>query len=80
LEAEALLILLSERGVCAAGGSACSSGSLEPSPVLLAMGVPEAVAHGSIRLSLGRFTTEAEIDEAGGRIIECVRHLGRSLV
>lgn len=76
LEAEALLILLSERGVCASAGSACSSGSLDPSPVLLAMGVPEAVAHSAIRLSLSKTTTEEEIDEAAARIIECVRRLG----
>ena len=55
LEAEAILLGLSERGVCASAGAACSSGSLEPSPVLRAMGVEEAVAHGSIRLSLSRF-------------------------
>ncbi len=64
LESEAILILLSEKQVCASAGAACSSGSLEPSPVLLAMGVPEPVAHGSIRLSLSRFTTEQEIDQA----------------
>lgn len=64
LEAEALLRLLSERGVAASAGAACSSGSLDPSPVLLAMGVPERVAHGSIRLSLSRETTTAEIEEA----------------
>ncbi len=64
LEAEALLLMLSERGVCASAGAACSSGSLEPSPVLLAMGVEPAVAHGSIRLSLSRLTREEEIDRA----------------
>lgn len=64
LEAEAILVGLSERGVCASAGAACSSGSLEPSPVLLAMGVPEPVAHGSVRFSLSRFTTEAEVDRA----------------
>lgn len=64
LEAEALLMLLSEQGLCASAGSACASGSLEGSPVLLAMGVPAERAHGSIRFSLSRETTEAEIDEA----------------
>ena len=64
LEAEAILVGRSERGVCASAGAACSSGSLEPSPVLLAMGVPEPVAHGSVRFSLSRFTTEAEVDRA----------------
>ncbi|MCZ6837392.1 MAG: aminotransferase class V-fold PLP-dependent enzyme [Planctomycetota bacterium] len=64
LEAEAILLLLSERGVCASAGAACSSGSLDPSPVLLAMGIPEAAAHGSIRFSLSRESTPVELDEA----------------
>ncbi len=64
LEAEAILLLLSERDVCASAGAACSSGSLEPSPVLLAMGLDEPVAHGSVRFSLSRFTAEDEIDQA----------------
>ncbi len=64
LEAEALLMLLSEQGVCASAGSACASGSLEGSPVLKAMGVPDTRAHGSLRFSLSRETTDAEIDEA----------------
>lgn len=64
LESEAILILLSERGVYAAAGAACSSGSLEPSPVLKAQGIPDVLAHGSVRFSLSRYTTEAEIDEA----------------
>lgn len=64
LEAEAILLLLSERGVCASAGAACSSGSLDPSPVLLAMGVPEPLAHGSVRFSISRETTGAEIDRA----------------
>jgi len=64
LEAEAILLLLSEQGVCASAGAACSSGSLEPSHVLSAMGVPNVEAHGAIRLSLSRYTTEAEVDRA----------------
>jgi cysteine desulfurase len=64
LEAEAILLLLSEKGICASAGSACSSGSLEPSPVLMAMGIDPHIAHGAIRFSLSRFTTEAEIDRA----------------
>lgn len=64
LEAEAILLLLSERGVCASGGSACASGSLDPSPVLQAMGLPREKVHGSIRFSLSRDTTAAEIDRA----------------
>jgi cysteine desulfurase len=64
LEAEAILLLLSEKGVCASAGSACSSGSLEPSPVLQAMGIDPKVAHGAIRFSLSRYTTDAELDVA----------------
>jgi cysteine desulfurase len=64
LESEAILLLLSERGICASAGAACSSGSLEPSHVLRAMGIEERVAHGAIRFSLSRFTTDAEIDRA----------------
>jgi cysteine desulfurase len=62
LEAEAILLLLSEQGVCASAGAACSSGSLEPSHVLRAMKLPDIVAHGAVRFSLSRFTTDAEID------------------
>jgi len=64
LEAEAILLGLSERGVYASAGAACSSGSLDPSPVLLAMGLPETKAHGSIRFSISEETTPAEIDRA----------------
>lgn len=62
VEGEGILLLLSEKGICASSGSACTSGSLEPSHVLRAMGVPFTCAHGSIRFSLSRFTTDAEID------------------
>jgi cysteine desulfurase len=64
LEAEAILILLSEQGICASAGAACSSGSLEPSHVLRAMGIEDRIAHGAIRFSLSRFTTDAEVDRA----------------
>ena len=64
LEAEAILLLLSEKGVCASAGSACSSGSLEASQVIKAMKVDETYAHGAIRFSLSRYTTEAEINYA----------------
>jgi cysteine desulfurase len=64
LEAEAILILLSERGICASAGAACSSGSLEPSHVLRAMGIDPRIAHGAIRFSLSRYTTREEIDRA----------------
>ncbi|MDI1289466.1 MAG: aminotransferase class V-fold PLP-dependent enzyme, partial [bacterium] len=76
LEAEALLMLLSERGVFASAGAACSSGSLEPSPVLLAMGVPPEVAHGSLRFSLGRSTTAQEVEAAASGVVEAVKRLG----
>lgn len=62
IEAEAILILLSEAGICASSGSACSSGSLEPSHVLKAMGIDERLAHGAIRFSLSRFNTAAEVE------------------
>lgn len=75
LQAEAILLMLSERGVWASAGAACSSGSLDPSPVLLAMGVPEAVAHGSVRFSIGRFTSEADADEAARIVVQCVSRL-----
>ena len=64
LEADAIVLVLSENGICASAGAACASGSLEPSPILLAMGVPEDYAHGSIRFSLSRYTTDEEIDKA----------------
>jgi len=64
LQAEAILLLLSERGVCASAGAACSSGSLEPSHVLRAMHIDEKLAHGAIRFSLSRYTLDAEIDHA----------------
>ena len=62
VEGELILLHLSDLGICASSGSACTSGSLEPSHVLRAMGVPFTALHGSIRFSLSRFTTEAEID------------------
>lgn len=78
LESQVLLMMLSERGVLASAGAACSSGSLDPSPVLLAMGVPMPVAHGSIRLSLGRETTPEQVDRAIEIIAGAVHHLGAS--
>lgn len=63
LQSEAVLMVLSEAGICASAGAACSSGSLEPSHVLKAMNLPEAVAHGAVRLSLSRFNTREEIDQ-----------------
>jgi len=75
LEAEAILMLLSEAGVCASAGAACSSGSLEPSPVLLAMGIDPAVAHGAVRFSLGRDTTPDEVRDAAAIVVRCVARL-----
>jgi len=75
VEAEAVLLGLSEQGVCASAGAACSSGSLDPSPVLLAMGIPEPVAHGSVRFSLSRETTGTEIDRAIGVVPKVVGRL-----
>lgn len=79
LSAEALLLGLSERGVCVSAGAACASGSLEPSPVLLSMGVEERVAHGSIRLSLSRETTQGEVDRAIEEVGRVVAQLSRSM-
>jgi len=62
VEGESILLMLDDLGICASSGSACTSGSLEPSHVLRAMGVPHSMAHGSIRFSLSRYTTEEEID------------------
>lgn len=79
LEAEAILIGLSERGVCASAGAACSSGSLEPSPVLLAMGIAEEAAHGSVRFSLSRDTTASELDAAAQVVAHVVHKLAATL-
>ena len=62
VEGELILLHLSDIGVCASSGSACTSGSLEPSHVLRAMGIPFTALHGSIRFSLSRFNTEDEVD------------------
>jgi cysteine desulfurase len=63
VEGEAILLRMNEYGICASSGSACTSGSLEPSHVLRAMGVPFTAIHGSIRFSLSRYNTEEEIDK-----------------
>ena len=62
IEGESLLLLLDAKGVCASSGSACTSGSLDPSHVLLAIGRVHDVAHGSLRLSLSHYNTDGEID------------------
>ncbi|WP_303787047.1 cysteine desulfurase NifS [Azovibrio restrictus] len=68
VEGEAILLLLNKVGIACSSGSACTSGSLEPSHVMRAMGIPYTAAHGTIRFSLSRYTTEAEVD----RVIEAV--------
>ena len=68
IEGESLLLLLDSKGICASSGSACTSGSLDPSHVLLSIGLPHEVAHGSLRLSIGEYNTMEEIDH----IIESV--------
>ena len=78
LDAEAILLQLSERGVFASAGAACSSGSLDPSPVLLAMGVAPEVAHGSIRFSLDRETTDAEGQRAAAIVVDTITRLRAS--
>ncbi len=78
VEGEAILLMMDEYGICASSGSACTSGSLEPSHVLRAMGVPFTAAHGSIRFSLSIYNTEEEIDfiiEKLPPIIERLREL-----
>ena len=78
VEGEAILLMMNEFGICASSGSACTSGSLEPSHVLRAMGVPFTAAHGSIRFSLSIYNTEEEIDsiiEKLPPIIERLREL-----
>lgn len=79
LEAEPLLLALSERGVCASAGSACSSGSIDPSPVLRAAGVDPRLAASSIRFSFCRETPLADLDEAIRIIAECARSLREAL-
>ncbi|HPC94483.1 MAG TPA: cysteine desulfurase NifS [Sedimentisphaerales bacterium] len=78
IEGEAILLMLDRFGICASSGSACTSGSLEPSHVLRAMGVPFTAAHGSIRFSLSRYNTEEEVDftiDKMPQIIERLREL-----
>jgi len=78
IEGEAILLMLNKFGICASSGSACTSGSLEPSHVLRAMGVPFTAAHGSVRFSLSRYNTEDEVDYVAEKLPEIVKKL-RSL-
>ncbi|MEF9952099.1 MAG: cysteine desulfurase NifS [Clostridium sp.] len=75
IEGEGLLLLLDMAGICASTGSACSSGSLDPSHVLLAIGLPHEIAHGSLRLSLGEGTTDEEIDYVLEQLPKIVQRL-----
>ncbi|MDE7339377.1 MAG: cysteine desulfurase NifS [Lachnospiraceae bacterium] len=75
IEGESLLILLDQNGICASSGSACTSGALDPSHVLLAIGLPHEIAHGSLRISLSGKTTKEEIDFTVDRIKEIVERL-----
>ncbi|TAE61116.1 MAG: cysteine desulfurase NifS [Nostocales cyanobacterium] len=75
IEGEAILLLLNKHGICASSGSACTSGSLEPSHVLRAMGLPYTTLHGSIRFSLCRYTTEEEVDQVIAVMPEIVEKL-----
>ena len=75
IEGESLLLLLDDKGIAASSGSACTSGSLDPSHVLLAIGRPHEVAHGSLRLTLGAETTQEEIDYTIQSVAEVVERL-----
>ncbi len=75
IEGESLLIMLDMKGICASSGSACTSGSLDPSHVLLAIGLPHEIAHGSLRLTLGADTTKEEIDYVVEELKEIVSQL-----
>ena len=75
IEGESILLLLNRRGIAASTGSACSSQSMEPSPVLRACGVPNDLIHGSLRLTIGEETTEADVDYVIGAVAEVVQRL-----
>lgn len=75
IEGESLLLLLDAKGICASSGSACTSGSLDPSHVLLALGLPHEVAHGSLRLSLSEYNTDGDIDIILNEVPKVVEYL-----
>ena len=75
IEGEGLLLNLDLKGICASSGSACTSGSLDPSHVLLAIGLPHEIAHGSLRVSIGKYNTKEEIDYLIENLMEIVTRL-----
>lgn len=75
IEGEGLLLNLDLKGICASSGSACTSGSLDPSHVLLAIGLPHEIAHGSLRISIGKYNTKEEIDYVVENLVEIVERL-----
>ncbi len=75
VEGESLLIMLDMKGICGSSGSACTSGSLDPSHVLLAIGLPHEIAHGSLRLTLGEETSREDIDYTVDAVKEIVKKL-----
>lgn len=75
VEGESLLIMLDMKGICASSGSACTSGSLDPSHVLLAIGLPHEIAHGSLRMTLGEDTTKEDVDYVVDTLKEIVQNL-----
>ena len=75
IEGESLLIMLDMKGIAGSSGSACTSGSLDPSHVLLAIGLPHEIAHGSLRLSLGEDTTKEDLDYTLEQIKEIIQKL-----
>ena len=75
IEGESLLLLLSDKGICASSGSACTSGSLDPSHVLLSIGLAHEIAHGSLRLTLSKYTTDEEIEKTIKIVPEIVEYL-----
>ncbi len=75
IEGESLLLLLDDKGICASSGSACTSGSLDPSHVLLAIGRPHEIAHGSLRLTIGEEITEKEVDYLIAAVQDVVSYL-----
>lgn len=75
IEGEGLLLNLDLKGICASSGSACTSGSLDPSHVLLAIGLPHEIAHGSLRISIGKYNTKEEVDYLIEQLVEIVSRL-----